>query len=68
MGDMIVAAGAIAIIAGALLLGLSSKTRRSVRDVCLVLGWSMVIYGLGAEAAALVQSGRSASAAGLPSP
>ena len=63
MGDMIVAAGAIAIIVGALLLGLSGKARRSVRDICLVLGWSMVIFGLGAEVAALVQSGRSSSAA-----
>ena len=68
VGDLIVAAGAIAVILGALLLGLTGNTRRGVRDFCLIFGWSMVIFGLGAEVVALVQSERSAPAANSPSP
>ena len=63
MNDLIVAAGAIAVILGAPLLGLSGNTRRRARHFYLTFGWLMVIFGLGAEAAALVQSERSAPAA-----
>jgi len=56
--DLIVAAGAIAVTFGAPLLGLSGNTRRRVRHIYLTFGWLMVICGLGAEAAALVQSER----------
>ena len=66
--NLIVAAGAIAVIVGALLLGLSRTTRPRSRDFCLILGWLMVIYGLGAEVAALVQSERSGPVAGSTSP
>jgi hypothetical protein len=68
MDDLIVAAGAIAIILGALLLGFSGNMRRRARNFCLTFGWLMVIFGLGAEAAALVQSERSAPEAAPASP
>lgn len=68
MIDLVVAVGAVAVILGGLLLGLSGNTRRRVRDFCLTLGWLMVIFGLGAEGAALVQSERSTPAADAPAP
>jgi len=60
--DLIVAVGAIAVTLGAPLLGLSGNTRRRVRHLYLTFGWLMVIGGLGAEAAAIVQSERSTPA------
>lgn len=63
MHDLIVAAGAIAVILGAPLLGFSGNTRRRARHFYLTFGWLMVIFGLGAEAAALIQSERNAPAA-----
>lgn len=63
MNDLIVAAGAIAVIFGAPLLGLSGNMRRRARHFFLTFGWLMVIFGLGAEAAALVQSERSTTTA-----
>lgn len=65
---MIVAAGAVAIILGALLLGLSGNRRRRARNFCLTFGWLMVIFGLGAEGAALVQSERSTPVTDSPAP
>jgi hypothetical protein len=56
MLDLIVAVGAVAVILGALLLGLSGNTRRRARNFCLTFGWLMVIFGLGAEGAAVFQS------------
>ena len=68
MLDLIVAVGAVAVILGALLLGLSGNTRRRARNICLTLGWLMVIFGVGAEGAAVVQSERSTPAADVPAP
>jgi len=61
--DLIVFAGAIAVILGAPLLGFSGSTRRRARHFYLSFGWLMIIFGLGAEAAAIVQSERSTPAA-----
>lgn len=52
----------------ALLFGLSGNARRRVRNICLTFGWLMVIFGVGAEGAAVVQSERSTPAADAPAP
>lgn len=66
MLNVTVAGGAIAIILGVLLLGFSDNMRRRARDFCLTCGWLMVVFGLGAEAVALMQTERSAPAADAP--
>jgi|AraplaCL_Cvi_mCL_1032061.scaffolds.fasta_scaffold01209_8 VanZ family protein len=68
MLDLIVAVGAVAVILGALLLGLSGNTRRRARNFCLTFGWLMVIFGLGAEGAAVFQSERSTPTTDAPTP
>lgn len=69
MLDLIVTVGAVAVMLGGLLLGLSGSTRRRARDFCLTFGWLMVIFGLGAEGAAMIQSARSSTpSADVPVP
>ena len=68
MLDLIVAVGAVAVILGALLLGLSGNTRRRARNFCLTFGWLMVIFGLGAEGSALLQSERITPTTDAPTP
>lgn len=62
MGDLVVAVGAIAVILGGLLLGFAGS-KGNWRNICLTFGWLMVIFGLGAESAAIVQSARSSTPA-----
>jgi hypothetical protein len=62
MGDMIVAAGAIAVILGGLMLGFGGNPKGHARNFCLTFGWLMVIFGMAAESAAVVQSERSSTA------
>lgn len=58
MGDLVVAVGAITVILGGLLLGFASN-KGHWRNISLTCGWLMVIFGLGAESAAIVQAARS---------
>ena len=67
MGDLAVAVGAIAVILGGLLLGLAGD-RGHWRNACLAFGWLMVIFGLGVESAAIVQSARSTPASDASAP
>ena len=68
VSDLIVAVGAIAVMLGLLSLGLGGGVRRRARNFLLTFGWLMVIFGLGAESAALVQSARSTPASEASAP
>jgi hypothetical protein len=63
VGDLIVAAGAVAVVLGGLLLGFATTPKGRTRNLVLTLGWVMVVFGLGAEGAAIVQSAHSSESA-----